>query len=143
MGKGKKLSPNAACPCGSGEKYKHCCLSKGLEWRYNDAGELCRVMPLSAELVDAFQTRKRELEESRGAPLEPNDLLFPEFAEMSEAQVTEHIAGIMTKAGMDPAQVYAFEQTGLLVSDSNIDMIPVAELAEWETAVHEFRAWQN
>ena len=25
----KKLSRNAACPCGSGKKYKHCCYGKG------------------------------------------------------------------------------------------------------------------
>jgi uncharacterized protein YchJ len=25
---GKKFSRNAACPCGSGLKYKHCCLAR-------------------------------------------------------------------------------------------------------------------
>lgn len=27
--KGKKIGRNDKCPCGSGKKYKHCCLSSG------------------------------------------------------------------------------------------------------------------
>ena len=29
--KGKKVGRNDPCPCGSGKKYKHCCLPKEIE----------------------------------------------------------------------------------------------------------------
>ena len=27
-----KISRNDKCPCGSGRKYKHCCIGKGIDW---------------------------------------------------------------------------------------------------------------
>jgi hypothetical protein len=30
---GKGISRNDPCPCGSGKKFKHCCLSKGIDWQ--------------------------------------------------------------------------------------------------------------
>src|SRR5262249_58443642 len=29
---GKRISRNDPCPCGSGKKFKHCCLGKGIDW---------------------------------------------------------------------------------------------------------------
>jgi hypothetical protein len=28
----KKISRNDPCPCGSGKKFKHCCIHKGIDW---------------------------------------------------------------------------------------------------------------
>src|SRR5688500_12536123 len=28
----QKISRNDKCPCGSGRKYKHCCMGKGIDW---------------------------------------------------------------------------------------------------------------
>ena len=37
----------------------------------------------------------------------------------------------MRAAGLDPAFVYAFENTGLLVTEQNQHLIPEKDLAEW------------
>ena len=29
---GNRISRNDPCPCGSGKKFKHCCISKGIDW---------------------------------------------------------------------------------------------------------------
>jgi hypothetical protein len=29
----KKISRNDPCPCGSGKKFKHCCMGKGIDWQ--------------------------------------------------------------------------------------------------------------
>jgi hypothetical protein len=30
---GKGISRNDPCPCGSGKKFKHCCIGKGIDWQ--------------------------------------------------------------------------------------------------------------
>jgi hypothetical protein len=30
---GKGISRNDPCPCGSGRKFKHCCIGKGIDWQ--------------------------------------------------------------------------------------------------------------
>jgi hypothetical protein len=45
----------------------------------------------------------------------------------------------MKEAGLDPAFVYAFEKTGLLVSEENQHLIPERDLEEWRSAIEEYR----
>jgi hypothetical protein len=42
---GKKASRNDPCPCGSGKKYKHCCLGSGKEWPAEELSRSKRVLP--------------------------------------------------------------------------------------------------
>jgi hypothetical protein len=42
-------------------------------------------------------------------------------------------------AGLDPAFIYAFEKTGLLVTEQNQHLIPENDLVEWDTAIEEYR----
>ncbi|SRR6266508_4343214 len=50
---GRRLSRNELCPCGSGKKYKRCCLSS--DWRnrvsvyQNNTAPLIAILPLQAE----------------------------------------------------------------------------------------------
>jgi hypothetical protein len=65
----------------------------------------------------------------------PDDLLFPDMppAEHLEAMMVEK----MKEAGVHPALIYAFERTGLLVTEENQHLIPESDLAEWEAAEYE------
>ena len=44
----------------------------------------------------------------------------------------------MKAAGLDPAFIYAFEKTGLLVTEQNQHLIPENDLAEWDAAIEEY-----
>jgi hypothetical protein len=44
----------------------------------------------------------------------------------------------MKAAGLDPAFIYAFEKTGLLVTKQNQHLIPEQDLAEWDAAIEEY-----
>jgi len=140
---GRKLSRNAPCPCGSGKAYKQCCLRKGIEWRLDGAGQPVQSVPLDDETRDALQTHIGELEDAKGAPLDPDDLLFPELADLSEEELLGRLAQRLREAGVDPAFVYAFERTGLLVTDANWDRIPEVDREAWMQAVQEYRDRQN
>ena len=49
----------------------------------------------------------------------------------------------MKAAGLDPAFIYAFEKTRLLVTAQNQHLIPENDLAEWDAAIEEFEAKQR
>ena len=51
----------------------------------------------------------------------------------------------MRQSGVDPAIIYAFEKTGLLVTEDTLDLIPSHDLGKWENAVleHLAQSWQT
>lgn len=44
----RKISRNDPCPCGSGKKFKHCCLGKDIDWEARKAAGTRRLLPSSA-----------------------------------------------------------------------------------------------
>src|SRR3954454_21862329 len=42
---GKGISRNDPCPCGSGKKFKHCCIGKGIDWQARRAGPRAALTP--------------------------------------------------------------------------------------------------
>jgi hypothetical protein len=72
----------------------------------------------------------------------PNDPLFfdPDAdtpQEISEEILRKEILKALAAAGVDPAAVYAYNKTGLLVSEENMHLLGAEELAEWQQAVEE------
>jgi hypothetical protein len=44
---GRKISRNDPCPCGSGKKFKHCCIGKNIDWTARLAAGTKRPFPLA------------------------------------------------------------------------------------------------
>jgi SEC-C motif len=137
----KKVSRNAPCPCGSGKKYKKCCWGKGFEWEEDEDGSFYRSTPLSPEMADILQMQRQKFIDKHGREPGPND---PVFFDMPHPEQIEHITvEAMKKAGIDPAFIYAFEKTGLLVTEENQHLLPESALAEWQAAIEEYEAKQK
>jgi hypothetical protein len=134
----KRLSRQAACPCGSGKKYKHCCWDKGFEWVQDERGTVYKSTPLSPEVQEVLQQFRQEFIAKHGREPGPDDPVFPDLPhpERLEAMIVED----MKAASLDPALVYAFEKTGLLVTQQNQHLIPDADLAQWDAAIEEYQA---
>lgn len=97
-------------------------------------GEIRREIPLSDEVQELLHMQLQRLSEQLGREPEPDDQLF-----WDEPEHMEHeIAHGMRQAGIAPRFIYAFEQTGRLVSEENLDLISEADLAEWQAAVAEY-----
>ena len=59
----------------------------------------------------------------------------------SPDEVIDHLmVKRMRQSGVDPAIIYAFEKTGLLVTEDTFDLIPDHDLEKWEDAVLEHLA---
>src|SRR5262249_47488235 len=137
----RKRSRNAPCPCGSGRKYKACCWGKGFEWVEDEAGTLYKSTPMTPEMRGGLGRRRQGVgARPRPEPGAP-DPLFPGPPPPGhpEARMVED----MKAAGLDPAFVYAFEKTGLLVTEQNQHLIPESDLAEWGAAAEEYEAKQR
>jgi hypothetical protein len=137
----RKLSRNAPCPCGSGKKYKACCWGKGFEWVEDEEGKVYRSTPMTPEVREALEQLRQGFVARHGREPGPGDLLFLDMPhpERLEAMMVEG----MKAAGLDPAYIYAFEKTGLLVTEQNQHLISENDLAEWGAAVEEYEAKQR
>jgi hypothetical protein len=134
----KRISRNARCPCGSGKKYKHCCYGKGFEYVEDEAGGVYRSTPLSDEMKTMLEEQRQKFIDKYGREPGPAD---PVFFDMPPLEHVEHeMVQAMQAAGLDPAFIYAFEKTGLLVTEQNQHLIPENDLDEWDAAVREYEA---
>jgi hypothetical protein len=75
----------------------------------------------------------------------PDDPIFldPDADEprpVEEAKVGTATAQAMKDAGMDPAKIYAFQRTGMLVTGDNLEKWSSEDLDEWNATIQEFEA---
>jgi hypothetical protein len=134
----KRISRNAPCPCGSGKKYKHCCYHKGFEWQEDDEGSVYKSIPMSSEVSEILDGQRQKFIDKYGREPGPDD---PVFFDMPPLEHVEHdMVQAMKAAGLDPAFIYAYEKTGLLVTEENQHLISDHDLAEWQDAITEYPA---
>jgi hypothetical protein len=133
----KKLPGNAPCPCDSGKKYKQCCYNKGFQYLVDEEGNIFKSVPMTDEVREVIEEQKRKFIEKFGREPEKDDNVF---FDMPPLEHIEHfmVEG-MKQAGLDPAIIYAFEKTGLLVTEMNEHLISDKDRGEWEAAVREYR----
>ena len=137
----KKLSRNAPCPCSSGRTYATCCWDKGFEWVEDEDGTVYKSLPMSSDVREALEQLRQAFVAKPGREPGPDDLFFPDVPhpEHLEAMMVED----MKAAGLDPAFIYAFEQTGLLVTEENQHLILENDLEEWVVSIEEYEAKQR
>lgn len=124
------------CPCGSGQKYKFCCFTKGFHYYADDSGEVVRDVPLSSEARSLLEEQRARFVAKFGREPGPDDPVF--FDGLDEDALREDSVKAMRAVGIRPALIYAHERTGLLVTTENRHLIPTADLDEWEDAVAEY-----
>jgi hypothetical protein len=117
-------------------KYKKCCWGKGFDWEEDEEGRVYKSTPISPEVKAVLQQLRQDFIAKHGREPGPDDRLFPDMPhpEHLEAMMVED----MKAAGLDPAFIYAFEKTGLLVTEQNQHLIPEHDLAEWDAAIEDY-----
>jgi hypothetical protein len=136
----KPFPRNERCPCGSGQKYKHCCFQKGFTYQLDDeTGEVIRAVPLTrealSELENSVAAQREKFIAKFGREPGPDD---PIFFDLDEDKLREDTADAMRAAGISPALIYAYEETGLIVTQENRRLIPNVELREFDDKVREY-----
>ena len=137
----KKLPLNALCPRGSEKKYGDCCHGKDFKWLVDDEGNILKSVPVSEKLTEVIEEQRQKFIEQHGREPGPGDnLLF----DMPPLEHAEHfMVQAMKQAGLHPAIIYAFEKTGLIVTEQNQHLLSENDLAEWEAAIQEYETRQD
>jgi len=127
-----------SCPCGSGQKYKFCCYTKGFHYYLDDVDEVSRAVPMSKETSELLAQHRANVEKKLGRPVRPDDPVFPELVTLSPEDLKKQMIADFRKVGIRSELIYAFEKTGLMVTDQNKHLIPDIDLAAWSAAVEEY-----
>ena len=102
-----------------------------------------RSIKMDGETAEALKEQLRRFKEKFGRDPTGDEPIFfdpnhptprPLQVEPTEAMVAQ----TMRKAGLRPELIYAFEKTGRLVTESNLDALSEEEIKEWEEAIDEY-----
>jgi hypothetical protein len=142
----KPYPPKEPCPCGSGRRYKSCCYAKGFHYLIQEGGEvvqgrkppsrIVREIPLDEQSLELLREQRRRFVEKFGREPGPDDPIF--FDAPPEAEMKQATVDAMKKAGIRPALIYAYEKTGLILSETNRHLMPTADVEAFEAAVEEY-----
>ena len=103
-----------------------------------------RTIPMSDEVCQAMLEQRQLFVEKFGREPGPADpIFFDPDAEtpqpISEEKLHSEMLEALGAAGVDPVLIYAYNKTGLLVSEDNLHLLSAEDLAEWQQAVEEAR----
>lgn len=115
------------CPCGSGKIYSTCCALKDFSYEYDENGEVVRVVPIDEEMVDAINGLSQAFESLYGRRPSDHDTMFGHIMDPTDS--VYGMARHLMRAGLKERFAYAYTRTdGLLVTESNVDVIPDPDL---------------
>lgn len=136
------------CPCGSGKKYKNCCKKKAFKFVRDKHGKVYKRMPTTGDLPKYMQeaagisSRREMWAEVLGIDIKQMKgvqfIDVPYLPEANFAPETLEDIELLKKADMPPEFIYAYQRTGLLVTEHNKRFIPDVELQEFYDAVNEY-----
>ena len=140
-------SADDPCPCGSEKRYRDCCWDGTIDRLEEELGVSLEDVTVPDELMEAFQQWGDEFMAEHGREPTADDLFPPDLPDEAEPPDPE-IAESLRQAGVDPAYIHAYEQTGILSTSGDADDFESdSERADWITAVVEYRdkhdAWQK
>jgi hypothetical protein len=133
-----KIKVNDLCPCGSGRKYKKCCKGKDIIWGQDDASDFYRVIPIEGKLEELVGQLDEEIYKHFERERLPDDPLMPHTLMFSNKDHERKMVEAMEKVGTNPAFIYAYKKTGMLVVEEMVERTPGSLVDEWDRAVDEY-----
>lgn len=104
-----------------------------------------RTIHLDGLAAEAMRKQLQAFEEKFGRPPGPKDPVFfdPDLdvpTPITPVKMEAAMVQGMQTAGLDPAFVYAYQHTGLLVTEMNKDKLSEEDLEEWFEAVAKYKS---
>jgi len=98
---------------------------------------------MSPELEKVLKKKREAFRQKFGRDPGPEDPVFydpdADTPQPLDADKIDHLMiEAMVQAGLDAAYIYAYQRTGLLVTEDNIDSLSEQDLAEWQLAIQEY-----
>ena len=104
-----------------------------------------REVEVERKTMKALEDQKELFQKKFGREPGPGDPIFfdPDAdtpIPLDEDVIRTGITKAMASAGIDPALIYAFHRTGLIISEENVHLMSPEDLAEWQAALDEYKA---
>ena len=150
---GQEIEDLELCPCRSRKKYKNCCKKKAFKFVRDKDNKIYKRMPIlddsdtpeyMKEAMDSMGISSRKdlwakfleinAEQIKNAqfidfPYMPEDKFAPEMLDFIE---------VMKEANIAPELIFAYQRTGLIVTEHNKRFLPDVELQEFDDAIKEY-----
>lgn len=133
-----KIKVNELCPCGSGKKFKMCCKGKDIVWEKDSEGDFYQVIPIEGRLKKLIEKFDAEIYTHFERERLPDDPLMPHSLMYSNRDTERKIVEAMEKVGTNPAFIYAYKKTGILLVEEMVERATGAIVDDWNNAVDEF-----
>jgi len=130
----KQRSPrrNDPCPCGSGVKYKKCCMPKPA-FKNRPRGSVYKTM--QAYYTQAQQEAEQAFIKQWG--FQPNPAQLLTFVSGAPDEIREMILGGLAAINAEPKYVHAVKKLGMLITSRNQALCTEAEKQAWAAALQE------
>jgi hypothetical protein len=132
-----EISRNQLCPCGSGKKYKRCCMGKEKE------DEIVRI-PITPEMRVPIDFHRKEFEKIMGRPAEGDDPVFWSLMGRDPQEVVDEEADKYLRHGLiDEKIAYGFKKLLYMVLPDKRNKFDQEQLAAWDSVVKEYDDLKN
>jgi len=143
-----KYPRNLPCPCGSGKKYKKCCINKDFDYAIDNSGSTVKEVGLSDKAVGLLKAQQQAFIDKFGREPEENEPIFfdPDCDEptpLSEQKIEDEMVDMLRETGMRPQFIYAYKKTGFLLTAENESLVSEQDVAEWDAAIDEYFEMEN
>src|SRR5438128_8386281 len=98
------ISRNDPCPCGSGNKYKKCCMPKSIK----EDG----LIPITSEIQEILDRENDRFKAIMGRDISGDDPIMPLTLGMSESEYKRNVSEMLSGIGVDKRVIYAFNKLG-------------------------------
>ena len=123
------ISRNDLCPCGSGNKYKKCCLPKSIK----EDG----LIPITSEIQEILDKENSRFKAIMGRDIAGDDPLMPLALRISESEYKRNISEMLSEIGVDERVIYAFNKLGYCLVEGE-EMYSKDQIQEWNKAIKEY-----
>ena len=123
------ISRNDLCPCGSGNKYKKCCLPKSIK----EDG----LIPITSEIQEILDKENSRFKAIMGRDIAGDNPLMPLTLRISESEYKRNISEMLSEIGVDERVIYAFNKLGYCLVEGE-EMYSKDQIQEWNKAIKEY-----
>lgn len=133
-----ELDHDDECGCGSGAPYSACCKGQEFIFEKDEKGRVFRSAPIAPELIETLREMRSEFKSIFGRFPSKGDRFFLGGFLESGAEIDRQFEKMAEEIDLPPQLLYAYRQTGRIVSERNSKLLTKAELQEWNDAVSEY-----
>lgn len=134
---GVEVGRRELCPCGSGERYGNCCRSPLFSFIRFPNGKIVAQRPITDKAMDVIEEARVEFQKTFGRKPGKNDKLFSATYLDPDSEILQFMLRVSEQSGK-PQLAYAYQKTGLIITDKTYSKLSRRDKSEWNEAVDEY-----